>query len=392
MLPVLEIPSFVAEFVNDLNASYRTKAQMPRYLTGLMVSRNKTITGIRENFAGGRSSRSMNRFLLDPSWNDREVNAKRVVELQRHNETRWSMKGVGIIDDSLIEKSGKLIPFSGTFYDHCEQRYVHAINLVTLQYADKKVNYPIDFSIYKKEENVTDEEAFATKIELAIRLVTDGVKLHKMPVKTFIFDSWYMSRPMADAVENIGREWIGSCKSSLLVRIDGNKFASLEEYANMIPEKHFMETKIDGKKYRVYTKTVFMKSLDRKVRIIISRDEEDRTIFLATNRRDFMVKIVAAYMLRWKIEQFYKDAKGHLGLEGCQVRDPEGVHKHFSMVFLAHTLLKLGVVEGVLAKACATVGKSIKSLLFQIFEKLVYEVLEKKDKVSDMLKVLYPLK
>ena len=68
------------------------------------------------------------------------------------------------------------------------------------------------------------------------------------------------------------------------------------------------------------------------------------------------------------------------------------MHKHFSMVFLSHTLLKLGVVEGILAKACATVGKSIKSLLFQIFEKLMYEILEKKDKASDMLKVLCPVK
>ncbi|MFH0836860.1 MAG: hypothetical protein V1870_01905, partial [Candidatus Aenigmatarchaeota archaeon] len=62
------------------------------------------------------------------------------------------------------------------------------------------------------------------------------------------------------------------------------------------------------------------------------------------------------------------------------------------LVFLSHTLLKLGVVEGVLAKSCATVGKSIKSLLFQILEKLVYEILEKKEKVNDMLKLLYPFK
>ena len=391
MLPVLEIPSFVAGFVNGLGESYRTRTQMPRYVTGLMVSRNKTITGIRENFIGGRSSRSMNRFLIDPSWSDRNVNAKRVVELQRHNETRWSMRGVGIIDDSLVEKTGKLIPFSGTFYDHCEQRYVHAINLVTLQYADKKVNYPVDFSIYEKEENVKDEEAFATKIELAICLITEGIKTHKMPVRTFIFDSWYMSRKMTDAIESMGREWIGACKSNLLVKYRG-EFMPLEEFAKQVPKGMWMQTQIEGGKYRVFTKTLFMKSLDKKVRIIISKDEEDHTIFLATNRRDFVVKIVVAYTLRWKIEQFYKDAKKHLGLEDCQVRDPGGVRKHFSMVFLSHTLLKLGVVEGVLAKACATIGKSIKSLLFQIFEKLVYEILEKKDKVSDMLKVLYPLK
>lgn len=323
MIPVLEIPSFVTDFVNGIGGlTYRTMTQMPRYVTGLMVSRNKTITGIRENFAGGRSSRSINRFLLDSSWNNKKVNEERVAELQRQNETRWSMKGVGIIDDSLVEKTGKLIPFSGTFYGHCEKRYVHAINMVSMQYADRKVNYPVDFRIYEKEQNVTDEEAFATKIELAIQLITDAVKVHRMPVKTFIFDSWYMSRKMTDGIEALCREWIGACKSNLLVKYKGN-FMPLETYANQVPENLFMETEIKGKKYHVFTKTLFMKSLDKNIRIIISRDEKGDMVYLATNRRDFVVKVVAAYMLRWKIEQFYKDAKEHLGLDGCQVRDLE---------------------------------------------------------------------
>lgn len=390
-MPIIEIPSFVSRFVQNIESlSYHTKKHMSRYSTGLIASSNKTITGMNENFTDGLSSKSMNRFLVEHDWDDKEVNRKRVEELQRHNETRWSMKGVGIIDDTLVEKTGKLIPFSGKFYDHSENRFIHGINQVTLHYADKKVNYPVDFMIYQKKD-ASEENEFRTKIQLAKQLAEESVKIHKIPVKTFIFDSWYMSRDFTDSIEALNKDWIASCKSSLLVKYKG-VFMSFDEFAKQIPERLFMQTQLDGKKYKVFTKTLFMKSLDKQVRIIVSRDEEGRVIFLATSRRDFVVKILVSYMLRWKIETFYKDAKEHLGLENCQVRDSKGVHRHFSMVFLSHTLLKLGVVEGTLSKFCSTIGKSIKSFLFGLLEKLVYEALQSKEKINEVLKMLDPFK
>jgi len=390
MIPVLEIPEFVKSFIGDMNLSYHEKKHMSRYTTGLIVSQNKTITGMTENFTDGISSRAMNRFLVDGNWSESEVNKKRIEELQKHNETRWSIKGIGIIDDSLLEKTGKLIPFSGKFYDHCDNRFVHAINIVTLHYADKKVNYPIDNRVYEKKES-SEEDSFRTKLEIAKQLIEESVKVHKMPVKTFIFDAWYMSRSLTDFIELLGRDWIASCKSNLLVKHCG-EFVSLETFAGRMKEKNFMETKIDGKKYKIFTKTLFMKCLDKKVRIIISRNEEGGTVYLATNRGGSSSDIVAAYTLRWKIETFYKDAKEHLGLEDCQVRDPSGMRKHFSMVFLSHTLLKLGVVEGTLSKVCSTVGKSIKSILFSMLEKLVYETINKGEKINEVLKMLNPFK
>ncbi|MEM2759786.1 MAG: hypothetical protein QXW73_03230 [Nitrososphaerales archaeon] len=53
------------------------------------------------------------------------------------------------------------------------------------------------------------------------------------------------------------------------------------------------------------------------LRVIVSIDVNgnDR-IFLLTNRSDHVKKIIADYMLRWKIENFHKDAKQHLGLKG----------------------------------------------------------------------------
>lgn len=366
MIPIIDIPKGIQSFLKPFEISFHQKRHMQRYVSGLISSENKTITGITSQIMDDSSSKALNRFLTEYKWDDKEVNKQRLEELQKHNETRWSKHGVGIIDDTLIEKTGKNIAFSGKFYDHSENRFIHGINLLTLNYADNKVNYPVDFEIYEKESQ-TDEEKFKTKIELAMKLIKNS----KMPVNTFVFDSWYTCEEVKNFIEKEGKFWIGACKSTLLVRTVSDKFVSLTEYEELNKDK-FVEYEINGKKYSVFTKTVYMKSLE-KVRIIISRDSEG-VIYLATNRKDHFRHVLSDYMLRWKVEAFYKDSKQHLGLGDCQIRKPQGIVNHFTMVFLSHSILRLGVSEN---KLLATIGKNQKRVITEILERFVYWILEK---------------
>lgn len=95
----------------------------------------------------------------------------------------------------------------------------------------------------------------------------------------------------------------------------------------------------------MYNKHLYVKSLNCFKRVVVSvadNDKKDR-IYLLTNWSDHVKKIIADYMLRWKIENFHKDAKQHLGLGKVQLRNIEGIKKHWYLVFLAHSLLRLGV-------------------------------------------------
>lgn len=367
MIPFIDIPSVITNFIKPFNLSYHQKKHMERYTSGIIASENKTITGITSQFMDETSSKALNRFLTEYEWNNSEVNKQRLQELQKYNETRWSKKGVGIIDDTLVKKTGKKIPFSGKFYDHVEKKFVHAISLITLHYADHKVNYPTDFRIYEKEKDTEESEEFSTKLELAMKMIQTS----EMPVMTFVFDSWYTCQEMKDFIEALGKRWIGSCKSSLLVRVGGNEFVSLKEYEKRNSEK-FVDTEINGKRFRTFVSSAFMKRLG-KVRLIISRDEEG-VVYLATNRKDNRKKVLSDYMLRGKIDAFYKDAKHHLGLEDCEVRNPVGVQRHFTMVFLSHSILRLGVAE---SKILATIGKSRKNIILELLERFVFWILEK---------------
>ena len=141
----------------------------------------------------------MNRFITEYSWDEEKVNKQRLKELQSHNETRLSKDGVGIIDDTLLEKTGKKIPFVGKFFDHAKERYVNAVSMVSLHYADRKTSYPVDFKIYRKMEQGGD---FRTKIELAGGLIRNSIKSYKMPAKTFVFDSFYTEKKLINEIES----------------------------------------------------------------------------------------------------------------------------------------------------------------------------------------------
>jgi hypothetical protein len=322
-------------------------------------------------FMDGLSNKSMNRFMTEYQWDGAEFNTERLNELQKHNETRWGAQGVGIIDDTILEKTGEKIPFAGWFYDHAKERCVFGQNIISLHYADHKTNYAVDFRLYEKKE---DSDEFKTKIELARELIDYGLGIG-MPALTWIFDSWYMCNELTRFIESKKRFWIGSCKSDLLVRVKG-EFTSIREYADSLAEDDFHEFEIDGKKLLVKTKKLFFKSLEREVRLIICRDGED-VLYLATNRYDYAPKVISAYLKRGKIDAFYRDAKQNLGFDRCQLRNIEGIKRHWHLVFFAHSLLKLGASESMLGDAIlrSTIGMGVRRTCMELVENLLHAAL-----------------
>lgn len=361
---------------------------MVRYATGLIVSRNKTVADMSSLFANGPSSRAMNYFIKEYEWSNSKANTDRLAELQNHNETRWNRNGIAVIDDTIIEKTGKHMPGVGKFYDHAKDRYVHGHNIVSLHYADKKTNYPIDYRLYLKKGDTAEEEEFKTKIQFAKELVKHGIGAG-LPALTYIFDSWYMCNEFTEFIESFEKFWIGACKSDLLVRVSGDRFVSITEYDASVPKEKFRKFVVNGKKLFIYSKLVYFNSLGRKARIIISKERKD-TLYLATNRKDHAAKILAAYMWRSKIETFYKDAKQHLGLGRYQFRDINAIKRHWHMVFLSHSLLRLGASESVLGKLvlASSIGKSMRRTCLELIEQLLYYALEGGRNVADIISMM----
>jgi len=380
MLPITEIPLFVSESAKYFHSvfSWHQNRHFQRYLTGIMTDSNVTVSHMAERFSEPVTQRGLNRFLTEYVWSPEELNKERLNRLQETPTTQWKTKGVVAIDDTLIDKSGKLIPGAGKLYDPTDACFKHAQNIVTSHYADWKINYPLGFRQYYKEDSREAKDyGFKTRIQLACELVTEAIGLGVV-AETFVADSSYFCKELADHIESYEKEWVMSAKSDRLVKVN-NEWMQLKDYATTVPLEQYHKAEAGGISYWVHTRTLFFKCLGRKVKVAVSYDNPDLSgdpkFLVSNNLRWERNRILRAYSLRHSIEAFYRDAKQHLGLEGCQLRKIEGVHRHWMLVFTAYSILKQSVVESSLTKklkgALNTLGDGCRYIAHQLLESLV---------------------
>jgi len=96
--------------------------------------------------------------------------------------------------------------------------------------------------------------------------------------------------------------------------------------------------------------------------------------FFVTNKLDWEEKkILSTYAKRWTIDAFYRDAKQELGFEDYQVRKLKGIKRHWYLVFVAYSLLRLGMAKGGLGKwlNAETIGKACKDVVIESIDSLV---------------------
>jgi len=331
-----------------------------------------------ERFREPVSQKSLNRFLTEYVWSPEELNDQRLRVLQDDPKMRWHGKGVIIIDDTLMKKTGKKIPGAGKLYEHTGNRFVHAQNIVTSHYADWRKHYPLSFRQYYKEDSKEAQRyGFKTKIQLAMELIDDAEE-RGVVAETYVADSWFLCKDIVDYIESHEKNWVIAAKSNLQMW-DNNQWISLSEYAGQTPKKLYRRAYAGGEPYWVHTRTVKLKSLSRKVKLVVSYDNEKLggdPLFIVSNVTFWdRNRILRAYCLRHLIETFYRDAKQHLGLEGCQLRTLKGIQRHWTLVFTAYSILKQGVVGSSLCKwlnaRLQTIGDGCRYAANQLLESLV---------------------
>lgn len=373
-MPVMEIPSIISEPIESFSLLKRQKKHLKEYLMGLIVSQKTTISSMNRMFIDGNDQSSLNKFVTQSKWNSMDMNDKRLGLLQTNNKTKYKPWGIIAIDDTLCHKTGKDIEGVDYHFDHSEKKHVMGHNIVTSNYADKETDYPINLKVYHREHSdIANKEGFKTKIELAIELIHD-VMSRNIPANAFTFDSWFLCKNMADVIKGYKKAYVARAKSNRVIWIKDVKW-SISDFAKSIPAKKFKVIEIKGKSYMAYSLTCKMSKLG-KVRICICREKDDdkNLFYLVTNMLDWEErKILETYGMRWNIECFYKDAKQELGFESYQMRKLEGIMKHWYLVFLAYSLLRLAVANGRLGKwlNAETIGKACRDVGIGCVESLL---------------------
>ena len=394
-MPIIEPPAIVRNVLDEIFAPLFSnepqRKHLANYTTGLMIATNKTVAGMTEEMPNASDQSCLNRFLNDVAWDEKEMNQKRIDWLQQFDDMKFHPRGVIAIDDVLLEKSGKHIPDSGTFWDHSEDRYIHAQDLIIANYVHpfSKKHYSLDFKRFKKEDQCAwTGEQFKKSTELTIELIdwchANGV------LGTFTFDSFYTCAPIQNHINSLKdsdeteRGYVGDLKFNRLLTFKGvQQQASV--FAKTIPPGDRKPVTVDGKKQWYLSVCVKMPNIDHKVRVVIlwkhKNDAEPRKI-LVTNKIHWNAeRIIETYRCRWTgTETFHRDGKQELGLEDCQLRNSTGQTRHTYCVFLAHSLLEQRLdktsLSGRASAKLQTIGESCRALLRDSIRSLIDWVVE----------------
>jgi hypothetical protein len=194
MPAIVEYPTLVKEALEHYRTLFINEPQrrhFAEYLTGLLVAERKTVAGITSEFAMTTDQSCLNRWLGTlTSWDEQQLNERRLDVLQQDSETRYTSHGVIPIDNVLIDHDGKLIEDVGWFWDHADQRYLVAHDYLIANYVcPSGKHYPLEFRRFVPRDRLDNSDEFHSHTDLCLDLV-DWVIQHQIP-GDFTMDSYF---------------------------------------------------------------------------------------------------------------------------------------------------------------------------------------------------------
>jgi len=424
------------------------------YLTGLMVLSNKSMSNMVRCVLDSADKTNLSRFFTESPWFQDQVNDRRLrYLLQQTKSARLPKdKSALVLDDTLCEHVGSLFEYIDRHYNHGDDTYPLAHNPVTSHYVSGPVRFPVDLRLYRRYEEMTRweefvrkhfpdreipkrkkertqfhkvvdpvllqdpdfqtlDQQFRTKIALAIELLEAALR-RKLPFGVVLFDSWYLAEEFVAVLQRRKKDWISILKknrnletnSFVLKDADGKRIPldgphiSVEDLVPLIPATAYRAVTVGETTYWTFTLAVRIPSLG-KVRLVISFEKADLTgtyAVLVTNRVDWTaLRVIATYLLRWPIETFYQDGKGHLGLDEYRMRDAEAIQKHWCLVFVAYSLLHLDCLPPSPTKSrlpIKTIGEACRQQAQALIETLIlqtHERLQQGQQAHEVLALLF---
>lgn len=314
-----------------------------RYVTGLLLSENKTVDGLNSVFIEKTDQSNVNRLLTEYPWHKTDFVDELCLLFKQHKIP--SSFSFFLLDDTLLEKVGKHIESAGYHYDHTKNAYVFGHQIVTSGYVFKSEFYPFLLELYTKENNCKKENLiFKTKVEIALDILKKAFVFHKPSV--VLIDSWYCTQEIIHFLDDNNVDYIIACKSNRLFTYRG-KEEKISDFTNHI---HATEIVVKNDyEYQVKSVSAHFDDFGTKRLVFVRRRKKGDLFFdnwntLITNLEYVSNEtIINMYSNRFTIDVFHKEAKQHLGLGKSQLRKRRGVVRHLHLVAVAYCLLKFAV-------------------------------------------------
>jgi hypothetical protein len=404
MLPLVEFPGLVQHYAPFFRAVFSAEAliEFERYISGLIVSENKTVDGINRLFIlESRNQSSLNRLLTESPFSLEDLNQARLDLLASLPGTQMKPKGVLSVDDTLLTHYGQDFEQIAKLYDHVSGSYVWAHDLVTLHYSDDDTDYPVLFQLWepvdleKLEQGMraakvpikaskealkeTDpqkwrgyllgvwqrrqkghpeiRELYDSKLIIVQKLLEQWVKTHPDEQRPVTFDNWFTQPAFCRFLDQtLKLPYVGTLAETDKVNLKTGP-ATLKDFAERLKQEHLEVLQNKGKPvfqkitipykgeqetYYSYCNTHHIHNFGKHRLVINYRqaDLSDNPTFFISNRLFWHAPgITRIRRHRWPVEVYHEEGKAE-GLDQYQLRGFSAIQRHVALVAVVYSLLR----------------------------------------------------
>ena len=404
MIPLVEFPELVQHYAAFFQGVFSPEAfiEFQRYISGLIVSENKTVDGINRLFVmESRNQSSLNRLLTESPFSLEELNRSRLRLLASLPGTQIKPKGVLGVDDTLLSHYGQEFEKIAKLFDHVTQTYVWAHDLVTLHYSDEETDYPVLFQLWepvelekleaglravgiplKASKESLKESApqkwrsyvlgvwqrrqkkheelrglYDSKLILVEKMLTQWVAEHPKAHLPVTFDNWFTQPDFCRFLDQeLKLAYVGTLASTDKVNLKTGQIP-LADFAERLKQEHLAALSHSGKPifqritipfkgehetYYSYCNTHRLRNFGRQRLVINYRqaDLSDNPTFYISNRLIWHATgITRIRRHRWPVEVYHEEGKAE-GLDQYQLRDFSAIQRHIALVAVAYSLLR----------------------------------------------------
>jgi hypothetical protein len=404
MFPLVEFPTLVQQYAPFFKGVFSAEAlvEFERYISGLLVSENKTVDGINRLLViESRNQSSLNRLLTASPFSLESLNQARLAMLDSLPGTRLKPKGVLSVDDTLLTHYGQEFEQIAKLYDPVSQSYVWAHDLVTLHYSDDETDYPLRFQLWqpvdlakleaglraaqvplkdsKETLKASDpdkwrgyllgvwrrrlpqhpelQELYDSKLTIAQVLLQAWVHAHPDQEQPVAFDNWFTQAPFCRFLdETLHRAYVGTLAETDKVNLAAGQ-ATLKDFAARLKQEHLTTLKQGSQAvfqpititykgaletYYSYCQTHHVHNFGKQRLVINYRqaDLSDNPVFLISNRLVWQAAgITRIRRHRWPVEVYHEEGKAE-GLDQYQLRGFDAIQRHVALVAVVYSLLR----------------------------------------------------
>ena len=238
-------------------------------------------------------------------------------------ELQLSENGYLLFDDTVLDKSHSfLIELVRRQWSGNAKKIIKGIGVVTCVYVNPDIDqfWIIDYRLFDPERDGK------SKIDHLIDMWQSVIYVDELPFRTVLMDSWYATMKIIKMIEKAEKIYYCPLKSNRQVTEK-----ETDEYARVDSLKWSEPDLKHGKS--IHLKKFPKGHLVKLFRIVVSTH---RTEYVITNdlSQDSADGTRQESAIRWKIEQFHREAKQVTGIESCQCRLQRAQRNHIACAML----------------------------------------------------------